>query len=97
MKHSAFTQIDDLATLALRIGTDGPRAALGCNLSDREQRQWAYTARFYLDVDGDDDNDFAGMVDEFYAEPEGYGLPDEDSDWRHSRAAETFFGARYAA
>lgn len=75
--HRAFTQASELAVLkdvATRILNEGPRAALQCNLSGFEARQWTYTARFWLDTEGEDDGDFAEMVDEHFN-------PARDSSW----------------
>lgn len=64
-----FTEALYLTGLARSIIDDGPRRALHANLSDREEREWTWIARDYLNglADGlEDDGEFAGMVDEWF-------------------------------
>ncbi|MEW9855891.1 hypothetical protein [Novosphingobium sp. M1R2S20] len=90
MRHShRFTaEIDENATLAHRIVTEGARAALNICLRDCEVKALEDAARGYLATDGDDDGDFAFVLAKHFDEPEGYGLPDEG--WRGSHVASTW-------
>jgi hypothetical protein len=72
--HTSFDEALYLTELAYSIIGNGPGAALHCNLSTREASDWTRAAQRYIDWQGDDDGDFAGMTDEHFN-------PVRDSTW----------------
>lgn len=87
---SAIEAKYQLDAWARRIRDQGPHDALKICLRDDEAAEWSYRAGQYLDSDGDDDGDFAGMIADLDRQlnPCGYGPADEDAGFRESAYAE---------
>jgi len=88
LSQSQFNDALYLTELAYSIIANGPRAVLHCNLSPREATDWTRAAQRYINWQGDDDGDFAGMVADLDA-PRDHGwaldsdfLHDEQAEWR---------------
>jgi len=88
LSQSQFNEALYLTELAYSIIANGPRAVLHCNLSAREATDWTRAAQRYIDWQGDDDGEFAAMVDDHFNPARDRCMGALDSDFLHDEQAE---------